>query len=80
MHSSTLEMIGIDYLKYVGDIGYRVKRELVIEKFLIKGTDQINMGLVQAYRDWQGCNHVLRNQTHFMFCQTLQEAEIIEYL
>ena len=33
------------------------------------------MNLVQAYRDWLGCDHVLRNQTHFMFCQTIQEAE-----
>jgi hypothetical protein len=73
-------MIGIDYIKYVGERGYRVKRELQIEKFIIKGTDQINMGLVQSYRDWQGCNHVLKTQTHFMFCQIIQEAEVVEYL
>ena len=73
-------MIGIDYLKYVGDTGYRVKRELEFSKFIIKGTDQINMGLVQAYRDWQGCDHVLRSQTHFIFCQTIEEAEIIEII
>tara|TARA_R110002049_G_scaffold135022_2_gene294534 strand:+ start:70 stop:312 length:243 start_codon:yes stop_codon:yes gene_type:complete len=80
MHSSTLEMIGIDYIKYTSDNSYRVKRDIMITKFVIKGTDQINMNLVQAYRDWLGCDHVLRNQTHFMFCQTIQEAEIIEYL
>jgi len=38
------------------------------------------MELVQAYRDWMGCNHVLRTQTHFLFCETIEEAEIIEYL
>ena len=80
MHSSTLEMIGIDYIKYTSDNSYRVKRDIMITKFVIKGTDQINMDLVQAYRDWLGCDHVLRSQTHFMFCQTIQEAEIIEYL
>lgn len=73
-------MIGIDYIKYVGDIAYRIKRELQIEKFVIKGTDQVNMDLVQSYRNWQGCDHVLRSQTHFMFCQTIQEAELLEYL
>jgi|TARA_R110002074_G_scaffold168353_1_gene329721 hypothetical protein len=73
-------MIGIDYIKYTSDNSYRVKRDIMITKFVIKGTDQINMNLVQAYRDWLGCDHVLRNQTHFMFCQTIQEAEIIEYL
>ena len=80
MHSSTLEMIGIDYIKYTSDNSYRVKRDIIITKFVIKGTDQINMDLVQAYRDWLGCDHVLRSQTHFMFCQTIQEVEIIEYL
>ena len=73
-------MIGIDYIKYTSDNSYRVKRDIMITKFVIKGTDQINMNLVQAYRDWLGCDHVLRNQTHLMFCQTIQEAEIIEYL
>tara|TARA_R110000803_G_scaffold120360_1_gene188474 strand:+ start:563 stop:784 length:222 start_codon:yes stop_codon:yes gene_type:complete len=73
-------MIGIDYIKYTSDNSYRVKRDIMITKFVIKGTDQINMDLVQAYRDWLGCDHVLRSQTHFMFCQTIQEAEIVEYL
>jgi len=73
-------MIGIDYIKYVNDIAYRVKKDIIVDKFLIKGTDKLNMDLVQAYRDWLGCDHVLRTQTHFMFCQTIQEVEIIEYL
>ena len=73
-------MIGIDYIKYVNDMAYRVKKDIIVNKFLIKGTDKLNMDLVQAYRDWLGCDHVLRTQTHFMFCQTIQEVEIIEYL
>tara|TARA_R110002012_G_scaffold280981_1_gene469956 strand:+ start:372 stop:599 length:228 start_codon:yes stop_codon:yes gene_type:complete len=71
-------MIGIDYIKYVNDIAYRVKKDIVVDKFLIKGTNKLNMDLVQAYRDWLGCDHVLRTQSHFMFCQTIQEAEIIK--
>ena len=78
MYSSALEMIGIDYIKYVNDIAYRVKKDIVVDKFLIKGTNKLNMDLVQAYRDWLGCDHVLRTQSHFMFCQTIQEAEIIK--
>jgi hypothetical protein len=73
-------MIGVHYIKYVNDVGYIVKTEVGIDKFIIKGTNKINMDLVQAYRDWYGCNHVLRSQTHFLFCETIQEAEIIEYL
>ena len=71
-------MIGIDYIKYVNDIAYRVKKDIVVDKFLIKGTNKLNMDLVQAYRDWLGCDHLLRTQSHFMFCQTIQEAEIIK--
>ena len=71
-------MIGIDYIKYVNDIAYRVKKDIVVDKFLIKGTNKLNMDLVQAYRDWLGCDHVLKTQSHFMFCQTIQEAEIIK--
>ena len=73
-------MIGIDYIKYVNDAAYVVKCEVMIDKFAAQGTNQLNMDLVQAYRNWQGCDHVLRSQTHFMFCQTIQEAEALEYL
>ena len=41
-------MIGIDYIKYVNDIAYRVKKDIIVNKFLIKGTDKLNMDLVQA--------------------------------
>ena len=68
-------MIGIDYIKYVNDQAYVVKRELPITKFEIKGASKLNMELVQAYRDWQGCDQVLRSQTHFMFCETIKEVE-----
>ena len=26
------------------------------------------------------CDHVLSNQTHYLFCETVQEAEVVEYL
>ena len=42
--------------------------------------DHPNMEYVQMYMNWLKCDHVLNNQTHFMFCETIQEAEIIEEL
>jgi hypothetical protein len=33
------------------------------------------MEYVQLYRDWVGADHVLRTPTHFLFCETIQEAE-----
>ena len=67
-------MIGVHTLKYSNNQAYVVKRELLTTKFEIKGTGKLNMELVQSYMKWQGCDHVLRNQTHFMFCETIEEA------
>jgi hypothetical protein len=73
-------MIGIHYIKHLNDKSYVVKSEVLIDKFIVKGTNNLNMDLAQAYRDWMGCDHVLKTQTHLLFCETIQEAEIIEYL
>ena len=34
--STFLEMIGIDYIKYVNDIAYRVKKDIIVNKFFFK--------------------------------------------
>jgi hypothetical protein len=67
-----------DYLKYVNDNAYIVKRETPIHNFEVKGQNKLNMELLQAYRDYLGCDHVLRTPTHFLMCETIAEAEIIE--
>ena len=72
-------MIGVHTLKYVNDQAYVVKQEVNVSRFEIKGSNKLNMDLVQAYRDWMGCDHVLRSQTHFMFCETIKEAELVDY-
>jgi len=33
---------------------------------------------VQMYRDWLGADHVLRDQTHYIFCETIQDVEFEE--
>ena len=70
-------MIGIHYIKYVNDKGYVVKREMPVLRFNIKGSNRLNMELCQAYRDYLDCDHVLRTQTHFLFCETIKDAEIV---
>jgi hypothetical protein len=67
-----------DYLKYVNDRAFIVKRETPIHNFEVKGSNKLNMELCQAYRDYLGCDHVLRSPTHFLFCETIQDAEIVE--
>lgn len=36
------------------------------------------MDLLKEYRDYLGGDHVLRTQTHFQICETIEEAQIIE--
>ena len=66
-----------DYLKYVNDQAYVVKRETSVQTFVQKGTDKLNMELLQAWRDYLGCDHVLRTPTHFLMCETIEDAEVI---
>lgn len=66
-----------DYLKYVNDQAYVVKRETPTHMFAQKGTNKLNMELLQAWRDYLGCDHVLRTQTHFLMCETIRDVEII---
>ena len=67
-----------DYLKYVNDVAYVVKRETTVQTFSQKGTNKLNMELLQAWRDYLGCNHVLRTETHFLMCERIEEAVIME--
>jgi hypothetical protein len=67
-----------DYLKYVNDQAYVVKRETAVHAFEVKGQNKLNMELLQAWRDYLGCDHVLRTPTHFLMCETIEEAEIVE--
>ena len=67
-----------DYLKYVNDKAYIVKREVSVSTFEVKEQNRLNMELLQAYRDYLGCDHVLRTPTHFLMCETIPEAEIVE--
>lgn len=68
----------LNYVKYINDQAYVVKRETPIHMFVKKKENTINMELLQSYRDYLGCDHVLRSQTHFLMCETIAEAEIIE--
>ena len=40
--------------------------------------DPPNMDYVNLYMKWRGADHVLRTQTHFLFCETIEEIEFEE--
>lgn len=56
-------------------IAYKVLRAKAISHFAPKLDEQPNMEYVQLFRDWVGADHVLRTPTHFLFCETIQEAD-----
>lgn len=60
-----------------GDKAYVILRRVAIGKFHIDEHPE-NMGIVKEYRDACGADHVLRDQTHFMFCETIQDVEFEE--
>jgi hypothetical protein len=40
----------------------------------------IDLEKVKVYRDWLKSDHVLRDQTHFLFCETIQDVEFEEII
>ena len=64
-----------------GDSAYIVMQEKPIYHFAKTMDDQYpNMEYVQMYMKWLGADHVLRTQTHFLFCETIPDVdfEIVE--
>jgi len=61
-----------------GDNAYIIKDQKLINHFAKRLDEEPNMEYVQLYMQSLGCDHVLRNETHFMFCETIQDAEIDE--
>jgi hypothetical protein len=64
-----------------GDQSYIILRQKPIHCFTKTMQDiHPNMEHVQIYMKWLGADHVLRTQTHFLFCETIPDIdfEIIE--
>ena len=58
-----------------GESAYIIIRTLPIDRFFQKDNEQPDMDKVKIFRDWCGADHVLRDNTHFMFCETIQDVE-----
>jgi len=57
---------------------YIIHKQIKINSFSNEN-GVLNMELVKEYRDFLlNVDHVLRNETHFMFVETIKDAEIIE--
>ena len=63
-------------LYYHNDKAFLIIRKISIGCFDEKG--KLNMNLVKGCRDWFGCDHVLKTQTHFLFVETIEDIEFEE--
>jgi len=61
-----------------GDAMYIVIKKNPVSGFAHKIGDEPDMEYVKLYMEWVGADHVLRSETHFIFCETVQDAKIIE--
>lgn len=61
-----------------GDAAYIILKQKPISHFARKLGELPNMDYVKIYMEWVQADHVLRSETHFMFCETIQDAQIIE--
>ena len=61
-----------------GDILYILLDTKPIHFFAPKLEEQPDMEKVQTYMKWRLSDHVLRSNTHFLFCQTISDAEVLE--
>ena len=61
-----------------GDAAYIILKQKPISHFANKLGELPNMDYVKIYMEWVQADHVLRSETHFMFCETIQDAQIIE--
>ena len=60
------------------DTWYIIHRDIPISLFTNK-EGIINLEAVKEWRDYlSNVDHVLRTESHFLFAETIQEAEIIE--
>jgi len=61
------------------DKAYIILRRVHESRFSSKLDSPPNMEYVQMYRDWCGADHVLRDSTHFLFCETIQDINFEGY-
>jgi hypothetical protein len=60
------------------DKAYLILRRVGEWRFQRKLDEPVDMERVKMFRDWVGADHVLRDQTHFMFCETIPDIEFEE--
>lgn len=63
-------------LYYHNNKAYLVNRRIPTHNFEKNG--ELNLDFVKAWRDYLRCDHVLRDQSHFIFVETIDDVEFEE--
>jgi len=58
------------------DVWYKLIKYLPEHNVTDKG-GTVRMDVLAGWRDYVGADHVLRDQTGFMLCETIKDAEVI---
>ena len=56
---------------------YVIVRDMALHNFL-NSDGSVNMEVLKEWRDWLGCDHVLKHNERFLLVQTIQDAIIDE--
>lgn len=60
------------------DESYIILDQVLTHHFAKTYDDQPDLEYVNLYMKWRGADHVLRTQTHFLFCETIEAIEFEE--
>ena len=71
-----MEVTHIGKLIKHNDTWYKQLR-YIKEATVRKKTGEISMEALAAWRDYCGADHVLRDQTGFILCETIEDATVI---
>ena len=55
---------------------YLIKRKIPVHNF--EKNEQLDLDFVKMWCDYLDCDHVLRDQTHFIFVETIQDVDYEE--
>jgi hypothetical protein len=74
--SLTNNLTHLKTLYHYGDKLYEILREIPVHNFYRKDGTMLSE-YFNAWKGHLGADHVLKTQTHFVFCKNVEDAEII---
>lgn len=66
-------------LYVVNDVAYTQIHQIPIHRFCQPIDSPPDMKLVKQWKDALSADHVLQNNTHFIFCEKIQDVEFEVY-